>query len=279
MREQDAASDPIFPDSCLYGNIDRKKRLEWLGKCCLQRFRTGDFHLFPFGGKNSRKIWPPPSKAQGFANTPPGRGYGWMVGVRFVFIRAFSVSQTSTSANERPDFAAAVRARTRRAVTDASVRPVTNCRRTNRAVKVRAVTIGRSSVPPSIPIFVLCVYFRVADIDECSRTSGICSNGVCENMMGTYQCVCDDGYRQTDQKFYCEGRRRWPLSNDNARFRCDRLENTGRLSSRQWGFYTRFLLREFVSFLYIFPVLKPIANREHRKERGELCPKIDLDLI
>lgn len=51
-----------------------------------------------------------------------------------------------------------------------------------------------------------CILF--IDIDECSRTSGICSNGVCENMMGTYQCVCDDGYRQTDQKFYCEGNQR-----------------------------------------------------------------------
>lgn len=43
------------------------------------------------------------------------------------------------------------------------------------------------------------------DIDECSRTSGICSNGVCENMMGTYQCVCNDGYQQTGQKSHCEG--------------------------------------------------------------------------
>lgn len=31
------------------------------------------------------------------------------------------------------------------------------------------------------------------DVDECSITSGICSNGACENLMGTYQCVCDDG--------------------------------------------------------------------------------------
>lgn len=45
----------------------------------------------------------------------------------------------------------------------------------------------------------------VVDIDECSRTSGICSNGVCENMMGTYQCVCDDGYQQADMKSHCEG--------------------------------------------------------------------------
>ena len=25
------------------------------------------------------------------------------------------------------------------------------------------------------------------DIDECGYTSGVCSNGVCENMLGTYQ--------------------------------------------------------------------------------------------
>lgn len=49
----------------------------------------------------------------------------------------------------------------------------------------------------------------VLDIDECSRTSGICSNGVCENMMGTYQCVCNDGYQQTGQKSHCEGKQNW----------------------------------------------------------------------
>ena len=34
------------------------------------------------------------------------------------------------------------------------------------------------------------------DIDECGLTSGVCSNGVCENMMGAYQCICDEGYEQ-----------------------------------------------------------------------------------
>lgn len=62
--------------------------------------------------------------------------------------------------------------------------------------------INNSLVPKNTIHFGL---YTIKDIDECSRTSGICSNGVCENMMGTYQCVCDDGYRQTDQKFYCEG--------------------------------------------------------------------------
>ena len=38
--------------------------------------------------------------------------------------------------------------------------------------------------------------FLSQDIDECGRTSGVCSNGVCENMMGAYQCVCDEGFKQ-----------------------------------------------------------------------------------
>ena len=40
------------------------------------------------------------------------------------------------------------------------------------------------------------MYFNLKDIDECGRTSGVCSNGVCENMMGAYQCVCDEGFKQ-----------------------------------------------------------------------------------
>ena len=42
-----------------------------------------------------------------------------------------------------------------------------------------------------------CHYFQ--DIDECGRTSGVCSNGVCENMMGAYQCVCDEGFKQVNK--------------------------------------------------------------------------------
>ena len=41
------------------------------------------------------------------------------------------------------------------------------------------------------------------DIDECSQTSGICSNGVCENMMGAYQCICDEGYKQAGSGTSC----------------------------------------------------------------------------
>lgn len=34
--------------------------------------------------------------------------------------------------------------------------------------------------------------------------AGICSNGACENLMGTYQCVCDEGYAQTSVKSHCD---------------------------------------------------------------------------
>ena len=50
-------------------------------------------------------------------------------------------------------------------------------------------------------------FSHILDINECSQTSGICSNGVCENMMGTYQCMCDDGYQQQAHKGHCEGKK------------------------------------------------------------------------
>lgn len=68
---------------------------------------------------------------------------------------------------------------------------------------VRAVHVPRCECPPGHELSSDQRYCK--DIDECSRTSGICSNGVCENMMGTYQCMCNDGYQQTGQKSHCEG--------------------------------------------------------------------------
>ena len=44
------------------------------------------------------------------------------------------------------------------------------------------------------------------DIDECSSSSSLCSNGFCENYMGGYQCTCFDGFRQNTQRTTCLGR-------------------------------------------------------------------------
>jgi hypothetical protein len=118
--------------------------------------------------------------------------------VRMMFVFRTKKKKISTSARGPPDCAAVARAKTHQAAINANAPPATSCPRTSKAAKVRAK-------PKSLSARYANRYARVTDIDECSRTSGICSNGVCENMMGTYQCVCDDGYRQTDQKFYCEG--------------------------------------------------------------------------
>lgn len=37
-------------------------------------------------------------------------------------------------------------------------------------------------------------YFRFADINECAQNPYICENGACENLMGTYRCICNTGY-------------------------------------------------------------------------------------
>jgi len=44
------------------------------------------------------------------------------------------------------------------------------------------------------------------DIDECSTTSGICSNGHCENFMGGYECICNPGYKPSPLKTSCQGK-------------------------------------------------------------------------
>lgn len=45
--------------------------------------------------------------------------------------------------------------------------------------------------------------FYFQDINECGLTSGVCSNGVCENMLGTYQCICEEGFQQTGSGTSC----------------------------------------------------------------------------
>ena len=34
----------------------------------------------------------------------------------------------------------------------------------------------------------------VSDINECLLTPSPCINGVCNNLDGSYNCTCDDGY-------------------------------------------------------------------------------------
>lgn len=37
-------------------------------------------------------------------------------------------------------------------------------------------------------------FLCATDINECAQNPNICINGGCENLMGTYRCICDNGY-------------------------------------------------------------------------------------
>lgn len=52
----------------------------------------------------------------------------------------------------------------------------------------------------------ICDGFSFVDIDECGDSSSLCSNGVCENYLGGYQCRCLDGYGPNPQHTSCLGR-------------------------------------------------------------------------
>lgn len=40
----------------------------------------------------------------------------------------------------------------------------------------------------------LWIFFGAVDINECALDPDICPNGICENLRGTYKCICNSGY-------------------------------------------------------------------------------------
>ncbi|KAM9409241.1 fibrillin-1 isoform 1-T1 [Pholidichthys leucotaenia] len=45
---------------------------------------------------------------------------------------------------------------------------------------------------------------RVVDIDECREIPGVCENGVCINMIGSFRCECPIGFIYNDKLLVCE---------------------------------------------------------------------------
>lgn len=53
---------------------------------------------------------------------------------------------------------------------------------------------------------ILSALLLLEDIDECSQDPGLClPHGVCENLQGSYVCICDEGFTPTQDQHGCEG--------------------------------------------------------------------------
>lgn len=48
-------------------------------------------------------------------------------------------------------------------------------------------------------------YIIIADINECALDPDICSNGICENLRGSYRCNCNSGYESDVSGQNCVG--------------------------------------------------------------------------
>lgn len=46
-------------------------------------------------------------------------------------------------------------------------------------------------------------FFFYLDIDECYENARVCLKGRCENIPGSYRCVCQDGYTPSLDGTFC----------------------------------------------------------------------------
>ena len=48
--------------------------------------------------------------------------------------------------------------------------------------------------------------FLLSDVDECQNDPELCTNGVCRNTQGSFECICGKGYVLAKGTTACIGR-------------------------------------------------------------------------
>lgn len=54
-------------------------------------------------------------------------------------------------------------------------------------------------------IFGTIIFQIFSDINECALDPDICQNGMCENLRGSYRCICNIGYESDTSGKNCVG--------------------------------------------------------------------------
>lgn len=77
-----------------------------------------------------------------------------------------------------------------------------------------------------------------ADINECALDPDICANGVCENLRGSYRCICNVGYETDSSGRNCVGKSEFTGVKKKKRERkwkeTPNVEECSRMSVSHW---------------------------------------------
>ena len=53
----------------------------------------------------------------------------------------------------------------------------------------------------------MCFIFFVLDRNECLEIPNVCSHGLCVDLQGSYQCICHNGFKASQDQTMCMGKK------------------------------------------------------------------------